>query len=179
MANAEKTWSEVLEEIRAGERKLPTVAAPISTLDAAIPAVADKASLYELFQILGAVTKGYNTLVGKVLRKDKKLDMLRRLVNAYVGVNTSADKEQVFLSSDGWIYTKDSQPNKSGHYMCWVRPEGGSRGWIYPYEYSKRHNAWNATDRDNGNQYAVDGVYAWYPNPMLPNVPDGPESEED
>lgn len=61
-------------------------------------------------------------------------------------------QEQLRTEEDGtgWIRTDDAQPARSGEY--WARTDTGS---YMKLGYSARHNAWNASDRQEAPTHAI------------------------
>ena len=144
------TWQDILTAIREGKASIP--AAPNG-----VPLVAVNAPIYELMQLMEALTTGYNDMVLRDAENQKKIERIRKLAEAHFPADRKAE-------SDGWISVEDMLPTKSGEYFTY----GSSMG-VYPFKFSVLHNAWNSDDGDNG-QYAVKGVTHWYPRPAAPAV---------
>lgn len=64
-----------------------------------------------------------------------------------------------------WISINEKRPEKSGAYLTFLE-----NGEMEVFSYSKRHNAFNADDDDDGCLYAIDGVTHWMPLPEKPEV---------
>ena len=149
------TWQDVLAAIRDGKNLIPVN-------DDGIPLVGTRAALYELMELIAALTSGYNDLVLRDAENQKKIERIRKLAEARFPADRKAE-------ADGWIPVEDMLPPKSGEYFTY----GTSMG-VYPYKFSVPHKAWNSDDGDNG-KYAVKGVTHWYPRPAAPAV----EKKED
>lgn len=65
-----------------------------------------------------------------------------------------------------WIYVSDRLPESSMNHVLAVCETDGIR---YPSltTYSKIYKKFNATDRENGDEYAFDNVIAWMPFPAF------------
>ena len=69
-------WLVLLDEIREGTHHVLTEAN-------GIPTVAVNAQLFELMELIEALTTGYNALISINAKQEHKLDMLRRIVDSY------------------------------------------------------------------------------------------------
>lgn len=157
------TWQDILTAIREGKASIP--AAPNG-----VPLVAVNAPIYELMQLLEAVTTGYNALVLRDAENQKKIERIRKLAQA--AFPAEADR---IVPADGWIAVDDMLPPKSGEYFTY-----GSVCGVYPLSYSAKHKLWNAYDRntpEEAMEHAFLEITHWYPRP-LPPVVDAPASEE-
>ena len=153
------TWDNVLTAIREGKQTIPT--APNG-----IPVVAVNAPIYELMQLLEALTSGYNDLVARAAEDQKRIERVRKLAQAAF----HGDK---VAPADGWISVDDMLPPKSGEYFTY-----GSSSGVYPLSYSAKHKLWNAHDHNTPEgalEYAFTEITHWYPRPAAPAV----EKKED
>ena len=151
------TWQDILAAIREGKTSIP--AAPNG-----VPLVAVNAPIYELLELMAALTSGYNDLVLRDAENRKRIVRLRQLAEAHFPADRKAE-------ADGWVSTKDMLPTKSGHYMTYSSHMG-----VYPYPYSAKNHAFNSQDDDDG-EYAV-RVEFWYPSPMPPVAAAEDEKED-
>ena len=142
------SWQDVLTAVRDGKKIIPTA-------DNGVPLVATHAPLYELMELVEALTTGYNALVARATEDQRRIERIRKLAQAAF----PGDK---VAPADGWISVKDFLPKESGEYFTYGKPMG-----VYPYKFSALHKAWNSDDGDNG-KYAVKGVTHWYPRPLPP-----------
>lgn len=154
-------WANVLSAIRDGKQTVPI------DPKTGIPLVAVNAPLYELMELLEALTTGYNNLVLRDAENQKKAERLRKLAEkAFPGCNSPAD---------GWISVEDMLPPKSGEYFTY-----GSSCGVYPLSYSAKYKLWNAHDTtlpEEARKSAFTEITHWYPQPQPPVVED-PAAEE-
>lgn len=155
------TWQDVLAAIRDGKNLIPVN-------DDGIPLVGTRAALYELMELMEAVTTGYNALVDRAADDQKRIERLRRMAQAAF----PGDK---VAPADGWISVDDMLPPKSGEYFTY-----GSNCGVYPLSYSAKHKLWNAHDHNTPEvawEHAFTEITHWYPRP-IPPVVEAPASEE-
>lgn len=152
------TWQDILAAIRDGKNLIPVN-------DDGIPLVGTRAALYELMELMEAVTTGYNALVLRDEENQRRIENVRKLARAHFPASRKA-------TSDGWIAVADMLPPKSGFYLTWNAnyPTLG----VYGYNYSEKNKAFNSQDHDRG-EYAVK-VTHWFMAP-LPQVPAEKEDE--
>lgn len=153
------TWQDVLAAIRDGKNLIPVN-------DDGIPLVGTRAALYELMELMEAVTTGYNALVDRAADDQKRIERLRRMAQAAF----PGDK---VAPADGWISVDDMLPPKSGEYFTY-----GSNCGVYPLSYSAKHKLWNAHDHNTTEgalEHAITDITHWYPRPAAPVV----EKKED
>lgn len=154
------TWDNALSAIREGKQSIPV--APNG-----IPVVAVHAPLYELMELMEAVTTGYNALVLRAADDQKRIERLRKMAQAAFPGGQAAP-------ADGWISVDDMLPPKSGEYFTY-----GSASGVYPLSYSAKHKAFNAYDCQEVPEHAIREVTHWYPRPMPPvPAPATPATEE-
>lgn len=148
------TWQDVLASIRDGKKTIPVN-------DDGIPLVGVRAALYELMELMEALTTGYNALVLRDAENRKRIERIRKLAQAAF----PGDK---VAPADGWISVDDMLPPKSGEYFTY-----GSSCGVYPLHYSAKHRLWNAHDHDTPEgalEYAFTEITHWYPRPAAPAV---------
>ena len=143
------TWQDVLTSIRDGKKTIPVN-------DDGIPLVGTRAALYELMELMEAVTTGYNALVDRAAEDQKRIERIRKLAQAAF----PGDK---VAPTDGWISVDDMLPPKSGEYMTCTN------GNVYPFSYSAKHKAFNAHDFQETPEHAIEVDY-WYPRPQPPVI---------
>ena len=143
------TWQDVLASIRDGKKTIPVN-------DDGIPLVGARAALYELMELMAALTSGYNDLVLRDAENQKKIERSRKLAEAHFPADRKAE-------ADGWISVEDMLPLKSGEYFTYVSGSG-----VYPLSYSAKHKAFNAHDCQEVPEHAIREVTHWYPRPMPP-----------
>lgn len=69
-------WLATLDEIRKATHHLETA-------ETGFPTVAANVELYELIELIKALTTGYNALISLNAKQERKLNMLRRIVDNY------------------------------------------------------------------------------------------------
>lgn len=146
------TWQDVLSAVRDGKKIIPTA-------DNGVPLVAIHAPLYELMELMEALTTGYNDLVARATEDQRRIERIRKLAQAAF----PGDK---FAPADGWISVDDMLPPKSGEYFTY-----GSNCGVYPLAYSAKHKLWNAHDHntpEDALEHAITGITHWYPRPLPP-----------
>lgn len=154
------TWDDALSDIRDGKQTIPTARN-------GIPVVAVNAPIYELMQLIEALTTGYNALVLRNAENQKKSERFRKLAEDHF----PASKKNTY----NWVRVDDMLPPKSGAYFTY-----GSNLGVYPMSYSAKHKLWNAHDHNTPEgalEHAFTEITHWYPRP-LPPVVDAPASEE-
>lgn len=147
------TWQDILTAIREGKASIP-VTAPNG-----VPLVAVNAPIYELMQLLEAVTTGYNALVLRDAENRKCIERIRKLAEAHFPADRKAE-------ADGWISVDDMLPPKSGEYFTYCSGCG-----VYPLSYSAKYKLWNAHDHntpESALEHAITDITHWYPRPKPP-----------
>ena len=66
------TWQDVLDAIREGRQSVPT--APNG-----VPLVAINAPVFELMQLMEAITTGYNANVQRIYDYERKIELLKKV----------------------------------------------------------------------------------------------------
>lgn len=148
------TWQDVLASIRDGKKTIPVN-------EDGIPLVGTRAALYELMELMEALTTGYNDLVLRDAENRKRIERIRKLAEAHFPADRKAE-------ADGWIPVEDMLPTKSGEYFTY-----GSNCGVYPLHYSAKHRLWNAYDHDTPEgalEHAFTEITHWYPRPAAPAV---------
>lgn len=148
------TWQDILTAIREGKASIP--AAPNG-----VPLVAVNAPIYELMELLKALTSGYNALVLRDAESQKKIERIRKLAEARFPADRKA-------KADGWIPVEDMLPPTSGEYFTYSHNCG-----VYPLSYSAKYKLWNAHDHntpESALEHAITEVTHWYPRPAAPAV---------
>ena len=79
----------------------------------------------------------------------------------------TVDTDQMCKQTE-WISVDERLPEASGE--CLVAT---TIGGVYQVNYSHRHKAFNATDEENGKQYAFHTVTHWMPLPEPPMMKGG------
>lgn len=155
------TWQDVLSAVRDGKKIIPTA-------DNGVPLVAIHAPLYELMELMEALTTGYNALVAQATKDQQRIERIRKLAEANF---PATRKTTAGPAADGWISVDDMLPPKSGEYFTY-----GTSCGVYPYAYSAKHKAFNAHDSQEVPEHAIREVTHWYPRPLPPVT--APASEE-
>lgn len=153
------TWQDVLASIRDGKNIIPVN-------DDGIPLVGTRAALYELMELMAALTSGYNALVAQTTKDQQRIERIRKLAQAAF----PGDK---VAPADGWISVDDMLPPKSGEYFTYCSGFG-----VYPLSYSAKYKLWNAHDNNTPEgalEHAITDITHWYPRPAAPVV----EKKED
>lgn len=152
------TWQDVLASIRDGKKTIPVN-------DDGIPLVGARAALYELMELMAALTSGYNALVLRDAENQKRIERIRKLAQANFPATRKATADP---AADGWISVDDMLPPKSGEYFTYCSGCG-----VYPLSYSAKHKLWNAHDHntpEDALKYAITDITHWYPSPAAPAV---------
>ena len=147
------TWQDVLTSIRDGKKTIPVN-------DDGIPLVGTRAALYELMELMEALTTGYNALVLRAAEDQKRIERIRKLAEAHFPASRQA---AAVPAADGWISVDDMLPPESGEYFTY-----GSNSGVYPLSYSAKHKAFNAHDSQEVPEHAIRDVTHWYPRPKPP-----------
>lgn len=146
------TWQDILTAIREGKSQIPVA-------QNGAPLVAINAPIYEMMELLEALTTGYNGLVCRSTRDQARIECIRKLAQGHFPAERKA-------ASDGWISVEDWLPMDSGYYMTYSDLIG-----VYPYHYSAAEKKFNSRDGDGGVD-AID-VQFWFPTPMPPARKEG------
>lgn len=146
------TWQDVLASIRDGKKTIPVN-------DDGIPLVGARAALYELLELMAALTSGYNDLVLRDAENRKRIERIRKLAEAHFPADRKAE-------ADGWIPVEDMLPPKSGEYFTY-----GSNLGVCPLYYSSMHKLWNTHDQttpEEAAETAFTEITHWFPRPAAP-----------
>lgn len=151
-------WQKILDLIRNGET-------PIETAESGIPQIAVNAPVPELFQLLAALTAGYN----KNVRRIKALRELAGKPFDHAGENRfPEEKKEEERNTYKWVLCSERLPETSGEYYTF-----GSGLGVYPLGYSAKHKLWNTRDcktRDEALETAIFEVTHWCEKPEAPVV---------
>jgi hypothetical protein len=164
------TWKNILLTIREGKHLIPTT-------DDGTPLVAVNAPLFELMELLEALTSGYNDLVAENTIKGKRIEFLRKAADAHFQ-NAKTTKNTYH-----WVRVSERLPEKSGDYYTY-----GTNLGVYNLSYSAKHKLWNTHDQctpDEAMENAIT-VTHWCEKPNAPDdtasadpVPTDPIADEE
>lgn len=151
-------WQKILDLIRNAET-------PIETSESGIPQIAVNAPVFELFQLLAAVTAGYN-------RNVRRIKALRELAGKpFDHADTDRlpeEKNEEARNTYNWALCSEHLPETSGEYYTF-----GSGMGVYPLSYSAKHKLWNTRDyktRDEALETAIFEITHWCEKPEAPVV---------
>lgn len=148
-------WQKILDLIRNGET-------PIETSESGVPQIAVNAPVSELFQLLAAVTAGYNRNV----RRIKALRELAQKPFYHADEDRLPEEKTDERNTYKWVLCSERLPKESGKYYTF-----GSGLGVYPLSYSAKHKLWNTRDyktRDEALDTAIFGVTHWCEKPEAP-----------
>lgn len=151
-------WQKILDLIRNAET-------PIETSESGIPQIAVNAPVFELFQLLAALTAGYNKNV-------RRIKALRELAQKPFD---HADEDRLPKEKKGeerntykWVLCSERLPKESGEYYTY-----GSGLRVHTLNYSAKHKLWNTNDsrtEDEALETAIFGITHWCEKPEAPVV---------
>lgn len=145
-------WLKILDLIRNGET-------PIETAESGIPQIAVNAPVFELFQLLAALTAGYN----KNVRRIKALrELAGKPFNHADTDRLPEEKNEEARNTYNWVLCSERLPETSGEYYTY-----GSILGVYPMNFSIKHSAFNAYDHDEDAASAIH-VTHWCEKPEAP-----------
>ena len=150
-------WQKILDLIRNGET-------PIETAESGIPQIAVNAPVFELFQLLAALTTGYN----KNVRRIKALRELAGKPFNHADENRFPEEKPDERNTYNWVLCSERLPETSDEYYTF-----GSNLGVYPLGYSAKHKLWNTRDcktRDEALKTAILEVTHWCEKPQAPVV---------
>lgn len=151
-------WQKILDLIRNGET-------PIETAESGIPQIAVNAPVFELFQLLAALTAGYN----KNVRRIKALrELAGKPFNHADEDRLPEEKKDNARNTYNWVLCSERLPETSGEYYTF-----GSGLGVYSMAYSAKYKLWNTRDyktRDEALETAIFGVTHWCEKPKAPVV---------
>lgn len=151
-------WQKILDLIRNGET-------PIETAESGIPQIAVNAPVFELFQLLAALTTGYN----KNVRRIKALRELAGKPFDHADENRfPEEKKEEARNTYKWVSCSERLPEESDEYYTF-----GSALGVWPMSYSAKHKLWNTCDcktREEALETAILEVAYWCEKPEAPAV---------
>lgn len=151
-------WQKILDLIRNGET-------PIETAESGIPMIAVNAPVFELLQLLAALTAGYN----KNVRRIKALRELAGKPFDHADEDRlSEEKKEEERNTYNWVLCSERLPKESGEYYTF-----GSGLGVHTLDYSVKHKLWNTHDRkteEEALETAIFGVTHWCEKPQAPVV---------
>lgn len=145
------TWSDALAVVREGKLE-------INTAPNGIPMVAVNAPVYELMEMMEALTTGYNNLVARAAVDQKHIERIRKLAEAHF----PASQKNTYR----WVRVEDRLPEKSGEYYTY-----GTNLGVHSLSYSAEHKLWNTRDgrtEEEAMETAIFGVTHWCELPAAP-----------
>ena len=164
------TWKNILLTIREGKHLIPTT-------DDGTPLVAVNAPLFELMELLEALTSGYNDLVADNNIKGKRIEFLRKAADA------NFQNAKHTKNTYHWVRVSERLPEESGDYYTY-----GSNLGVDAMHYSAKYKLFNAHDHDTeerANETAIT-VTHWCEKPSAPDdtvsadpVPTDPVADEE
>ena len=147
-------WQKILDLIRKGET-------PIETSESGIPQIAVNAPVFELFQLLAALTAGYN----KNVRRIKALRELAGKPFDHADENRfPEEKKEEARNTYNWVSCSERLPKESDEYYTF-----GSNLGVHPMAFSTKYQAFNAYDHDEDASSAIQ-VTHWCEKPEAPVV---------
>lgn len=151
-------WQKILDLIRNGET-------PIETAESGIPQIAVNAPVFELLQLLAALTAGYN----KNVRRIKALRELAGKPFDHADKDHFPDeKKEDERNTYNWVLCSERLPKESDEYYTF-----GSGLGVHTLDYSAKHKLWNTHDRKTEKEAletAIFGVTHWCEKPEAPVV---------
>ncbi len=147
-------WQKILDLIRNAET-------PIETSENGIPQIAVNAPVFELFQLLAAVTAGYNRNV----RRIKALrELARKPFDHADEDHFPEEKKEEARNTYNWVLCSERLPETSGEYYTY-----GSNLGVHAMNFSTKYSAFNAYDHDEDASSAIQ-VTHWCEKPEAPIV---------
>lgn len=147
-------WLKILDLIRNGET-------PIETAESGIPQIAVNAPVFELFQLLAALTAGYN----KNVRMIKALrELAGKPFNHADTDRLPEEKKEEARNTYNWVLCSERLPEKSDEYFTY-----GSNLGVFPMSFSAKFQAFNVHDHSEDASTAVH-VTHWCEKPQAPVV---------
>lgn len=164
------TWKNILLTIREGKYLIPTT-------DDGTPLVAVNAPLFELMELLEALTSGYNDLVADNNIKGKRIEFLRKAADANF---QNAKHTKPTKNTYHWVRVSERLPEKSGYYYTY-----GSNLGVDALAFSAKYKLFNVNDHSDDLSTAIT-VTHWCEKPNAPDdtvsadpVPTDPVAEEE
>lgn len=147
-------WEKILDLIRNAET-------PIETAENGIPQIAVNAPVFELFQLLAALTAGYN----KNVRRIKALrELAGKPFNHADEDRLSEEKKADARNTYNWVLCSERLPEKSDEYFTY-----GSNLGVCPMSFSAKFQAFNVHDHSEDASTAIK-VTHWCEKPEAPVV---------
>ena len=149
-------WQKILDLIRNAET-------PIETAENGIPQIAVNAPVFELFQLLAALTAGYN----KNVRRIKALRELAGKPFNHADENRfPEEKKEEERNTYNWVLCSERLPETSDEYYTF-----GSGLGVHTLNYSAKHKLWNTNDgrtEEEALETAIFGITHWCEKPKAP-----------
>jgi hypothetical protein len=147
-------WQKILDLIRNGET-------PIETAESGIPQIAVNAPVFELFQLLAALTAGYN----KNVRRIKALRELAGKPFNHADENRlPEEKKEEERNTYNWVLCSERLPEKSDEFFTY-----GSNLGVCSMSLSTKYKAFNVHDHSEDASSAIQ-VTHWCEKPEAPVV---------
>ena len=146
-------WQKILDLIRNGET-------PIETSESGIPQIAVNAPVFELFQLLAAVTAGYN-------RNARRIKALRELAGKpfnHADENRFPEEKPDARNTYKWVLCSERLPETSDEYYTF-----GSNLGVSAMSFSTKYQAFNVHDHSEDASSAIH-VTHWCEKPEAPVV---------
>lgn len=156
------TWKNILLTIREGKHLIPTT-------DDGTPLVAVNAPLFELMELLEALTSGYNDLVAANTIKDRRIEFLRKAADAHF---QNAKTTKPTKNTYHWVRVSERLPEKSGDYYTY-----GSNLGVDALAFSAKYKLFNVHDHSDDLSSAIT-VTHWCEKPSAPDDTASADSEE-
>lgn len=147
-----KMWEKILDEIRNGESE-------IASSESGIPQIAVNAPVFELLQLLAAITAGYN-------RNAKRIKTLRELAKKpFDDANKNRfpeEKKKEARNTYKWVLCSERLPEKSDEYFTY-----GSNLGVCSMAFSTKYKVFNVHDHSDDASSAIH-VTHWCEKPQAP-----------
>lgn len=156
------TWKNILLTIREGKHLIPTT-------DDGTPLVAVNAPLFELMELLEALTSGYNDLVAANTIKDRRIEFLRKAADAHF---QNAKTTKPTKNTYHWVRVSERLPEKSDYYFTY-----GSNLGVDALAFSAKYKLFNVHDHSDDLSSAIT-VTHWCEKPSAPDDTASADSEE-
>lgn len=148
-------WEKILDLIRNGDT-------PIETSESGIPRVAANAPVFELLQLLAALTAGYN-------RNVRRIKALRELAGKpfdHADKKRFSEEKKDARNTYNWVLCSERLPETSDEYYTF-----GSGLGVHTLNYSAKHKLWNTNDgrtKEEALETAIFGITHWCEKPKAP-----------
>lgn len=145
-------WEKILDIIRNGET-------PIETSESGIPQIAVNAPVFELLQLLAALTAGYN----KNVRRIRALRELAGKPFDHADENRFPEKKKEDAKfAYNWVLCSERLPEKSDEYFTYSSNLG-----VCPMSFSTKFQSFNVHDHSEDASTAIK-VTHWCEKPKAP-----------